>query len=581
MVLLVGPPGAGKSTFCQQTAIQGLMMERPTILVTTDYGPGDAEAALREQGLREVEPGLLSYVNAYHETVGLSASDRPDTVLADSGNLSSIGIALSRLQDRVGGKGILLIFDSLTSPYLLSGQEIVRFLRITLSRFVGEGNSVLACFDEGSGREEDLVAMMSIAEGVIKIEMREDRRLMSIVKHPTMKPTRVEVPITPPMGLDARIFDPALLKDFVLAQMSGEETASRGEVGDYVNLFWPCFARWSGMLWDPKRFPRMAYDLNRDDYPSMFRLSRTDKEVYDAIFPWRLRLMLRLMPKNLSKVKDIKKLIERRSQTLMPERVGIMEYLEEASRTDEHYIRVHENFDCWGLENMGTTMAFHLPPFIAGMCMAIEGMKGLEREWNAVETKCIGLGDPYCEFKLIPGEPDGLKDSLEKDGSVLRGIHDHMMSHLMGFLLEGKPLVERPRLGSDIHIHPVWHTMALPAQAGERFRTALRMGGAKSGKEVGKRLTEAGLMEDEAARRVIGLLRHCKVGKVSMGETIRMKESCESYWSKFWATPEIREPSCYFTTGFLNGFFSAVKDHHVKETRCIAMGDPYCEWEFR
>jgi len=40
------------------------------------------------------------------------------------------------------------------------------------------------------------------------------------------------------------------------------------------------------------------------------------------------------------------------------------------------------------------------------------------------------------------------------------------------------------------------------------------------------------------------------------------------------------KPSCFFTTGFLNGFFSAVKNQHVKETKCIAVGDPYCEWEF-
>jgi predicted hydrocarbon binding protein len=35
------------------------------------------------------------------------------------------------------------------------------------------------------------------------------------------------------------------------------------------------------------------------------------------------------------------------------------------------------------------------------------------------------------------------------------------------------------------------------------------------------------------------------------------------------------------TTGLLNGFFSAVKNQHVKETKCIAAGDPCCEWEFR
>jgi hypothetical protein len=36
-----------------------------------------------------------------------------------------------------------------------------------------------------------------------------------------------------------------------------------------------------------------------------------------------------------------------------------------------------------------------------------------------------------------------------------------------------------------------------------------------------------------------------------------------------------RKPSSYFTTGFLNGFFSAAKNQQVKETKCIVIGDPY------
>ena len=62
-------------------------------------------------------------------------------------------------------------------------------------------------------------------------------------------------------------------------------------------------------------------------------------------------------------------------------------------------------------------------------------------------------------------------------------------------------------------------------------------------------------------------------------ETIKIQENCESTIIK--VMKKLKEPSCYFTTGFLNGFFSAVKNQHVKETRCIAMGDPCCEWEFR
>jgi len=44
----------------------------------------------------------------------------------------------------------------------------------------------------------------------------------------------------------------------------------------------------------------------------------------------------------------------------------------------------------------------------------MESIKGLERDWNAIEVKCIGLGDPYCEFKLVPGEIEGFKRFSKK-----------------------------------------------------------------------------------------------------------------------------------------------------------------------
>jgi len=61
---------------------------------------------------------------------------------------------------------------------------------------------------------------------------------------------------------------------------------------------------------------------------------------------------------------------------------------------------------------------------------------------------------------------------------------------------------------------------------------AMKLGGARAGKVIGERLMEAGLKEDEAVKRVLHLLEHCKVGKVSMGETIRMVQNCESFMIK-------------------------------------------------
>jgi predicted hydrocarbon binding protein/KaiC/GvpD/RAD55 family RecA-like ATPase len=574
MILLVGPPGSGKSTFCEQTILQNLAIDKPIIYVTTEYDPSKAEASLRAKGLGRIEKGLLSFVDAYNETVGVSVSDRPDAVYADCNDLSSIDIATSKLQDRIGKKGILLVFDSLTSPYLFTGPEMIRFMRMTLSRFAARGNAVLACIDEGCGKSEDLVAMMSLSNGVIKMETEEGRRVLSVVKHPIVEPARVEVPGAkiPEKLWDMKMWEERIM-EFPLRAMAGEALANiRGELGNYVDLFWPSLAHWSCILWDPKGFPEMAYEMSKHHGESM-------KEMM-SVAPRHQRLLFQLlMPKSLSKVKDAKKMAQVLQRMLKGSGIGILEYLEDASTFDEHYFRLYESADCWGFNNVGATMAYVLPPSSAGMFKGLESWKGLERDWNAIETKCIGLGDPYCEWKVVLGTIPELKDSLKKNSQVIDLMHDRLMSRLGRFLLDGKPLVDRPS-GSDVILSAVMQVIVQPALAGERYRIVLRMAGAKAGKEIGEQLMDAGIREDEAVNRLLNFLEYCKVGKVTAGETLRMKESCESAFYKF-MTKKQEEPTCYFTTGFVNGFFSTVKNQHVKETRCISMGDPYCEWEFR
>ena len=574
LILLVGPPGSGKSYFCKRAVLQNLAMDKPVIYVTTEYEPDKVWQSLREKGLGIVEPNLLSFIDAYNETVGLPVSDRSDTVHANCANLSSMGIAISKLQERIEKKDVLLILDSLTSPYILSGPEVVRFMRLTLSRFAGEGNSVLACFDEGSSKEEDLVAMMSFSSGVIKMETEDGRRVLHVLKHPLIEPTRVEVPGA---KIPAKLWDMMLWKEkimeFPLHAMTGKALGKvRGDLGNYVNLFWVNLTHWSCILWDPKGFPEMTYEMSK-------KHGEGTKDMMEAA-PWHQRTLFRLLtPKNLSTVKDMKKMGNFYSKMLKGMGMGILEYVEDASKTNEHHFRVYESAECWGFENVGAAMAYLLPPTAAGMFKGIESWKGLEREWNAIETKCIGLGDPYCEWKVVPEEILELKDSMVKDSLVIEKMHDQLMGRLMGFLLDGKPLVDRPS-GSDVMLSFILHAMVQPAMAGERYRTVMRMAGAKAGKEVGKHLMDAGIREDEAVNRVLNFLEYCKVGKVIVDETVRMKDNCESVFYRF-MTKKREEPCCYFTTGFLNGFFSTVKNQHVKETKCIAMGDPYCEWEFR
>jgi len=504
LILLSGPPGAGKSTFCHRAVLNSLVMERPVILVTTERGPAEVIELLRESGMVEPPPGALRFVDAFGETVGATPPERPDTVAANCEDLNSISTAIAKLQGRIGRRDALLAFDSLTSPYLFNKEEIFRFVRLCLARFATEGNSVLALMDEGCGKEEDLGAMMSVADGILRMEGEERSRTLHVVKHPQVEPSRFRVPSEPkrPEGRPPTRWDPDVLAQFAQSSMKGKPV--RSEVGDFVNAFWPNLARWSCMLWDPEGFPIMLYELNRYE-------SATGRSAI-AAFPWRQRLAFKMfdylqglgvVPKSLSRVKDMKRVVNTLPfQNVDMERSGVLEYLDDMSRTDEHHFRVYESSDCVGFENIGAAIASHVPPMVAGFCEMLEKDS---REWNAIETKCLGLGDPYCEFRLVPGEIAGLKESLEKDISVVERIHERLIEYLMGFLLDGKPLVERPRLGSDVHLHAVVHGMGYLYLAGERYRRAQMMGAARSAKMIGERLVAAGLSEDAAIERVVDL----------------------------------------------------------------------------
>jgi predicted hydrocarbon binding protein/KaiC/GvpD/RAD55 family RecA-like ATPase len=569
LILLSGPPGAGKSTFCHRVVRKSMDNYKPVIFVTSEQSPTEFLETLRESGAGE--SAGLGFIDAFSETVGLTTAQRSDTVYANCADLNSLSIAITRQQERMGTKGTLLVFDSLTSPYLFSGVEVVKFMRLFLSKFAAEGNSVFALIDEGCGKEEDLVAMQSIADGILRMEIKESSRIINVVKHPKLQPTAIE--ILPAEIEDKKIWDlsarsPELVENTAMMLRGRATQALNREIGNYMNFFWANFVFWSSMLWDPEGFSEMTYEMNKKHTAAIRQTL--------SLLPWYWKLLLKFfIPKSFNNVRNMKKLI-RIGRYWEQYRCGTLEYLEDISRTGEYYFRVYESSECCGFENIGATMASFLPPLAAGAC---KGLEQVEREWNAVETKCIGLGDPYCEFKLVPGEIDELKSSLKKDASVLERIYESLIQRLTGYLLNGEPPVGRQKLGSDIHVDMAVSMTSLPAMSGDRrYQTAWRMGGVKSGRKVGERLLEAGLSGDESIKRVIDFMNYCKVGRVTMDERIKIVENCESLWSKPY-TVKWEEPQCFFTTGFLNGLFSVVKNQHVKEIKCIATGDPYCEWE--
>ena len=277
------------------------------------------------------------------------------------------------------------------------------------------------------------------------------------------------------------------------------------------------------------------------------------------------------MPKSFSEVKNMKKMNKQFFKNFEIDfRIGKLEYLENISKTDEYYFKMSENYECWGLGNVGSTLAMVRPAMLAA---SLTGFDSEGRDWNMHETKCVGLGDPFCEFKVISGGIDEIHASIRKKRETIELVNTQILDKLLDFLLQKGKLIERPTLGRFVHIHDL-QRVTRSAISIKKLQLIFRMGGAKAGKIIGEKLINSGQTKKEALNQLVKLIEYCKVGKMSINDTVKVYENCERFGSK------TKGPSCHFTTGFLNGFFSTIENRHLIESKCLAAGDPHCEWEF-
>ncbi|GAI38301.1 unnamed protein product [marine sediment metagenome] len=82
------------------------------------------------------------------------------------------------------------------------------------------------------------MAMISIANDIIRMEIKEGSRIINVVKHPKVAPTKIETPMTWSPVIYLEMFDPRVMRriwEASFAQRAGQ--ALRTECRDFVNIF--------------------------------------------------------------------------------------------------------------------------------------------------------------------------------------------------------------------------------------------------------------------------------------------------------------------------------------------------------
>ncbi len=201
-ILLVGPPGCGKTTFCQQFIYSGLKNTLPAFYITLDSSPEDVSKSM-EEFRWDLKPFMkqkkMYFLDAYSWKVGGGKENETIKVINGGLDINNITMTLADILDKINADDKRGIFDSLSTLLLYTPPELVmRFIPVLIAKAKKANSTQILILEEGVHDEKVVNTLSYMVDGVINMKMDGDRRLLQVSKMKGASCTRkwVEVAIT-------------------------------------------------------------------------------------------------------------------------------------------------------------------------------------------------------------------------------------------------------------------------------------------------------------------------------------------------------------------------------------------------
>lgn len=163
------------------------------------------------------------------------------------------------------------------------------------------------------------------------------------------------------------------------------------------------------------------------------------------------------------------------------------------------------------------------------------------------------------------------------------------------FLKDKTPSLLRKEEGDKADIRAARLIIFSLLWASVGYQSVLRFGGLKTGKEIGSEIEERRL--DTTLNKLKKILESLNWGKIEIKVNPEAKTATLTITDSLTAagTPKVNQRLCFFEEGFIEGFLEGViyknrflylgipgqniKEVEVKETKCIGLGNDYCEFK--
>jgi len=177
-ILLVGPPGCGKTTLAHQFMKQGLNEKQPGMYTTLDMSPDEVIKEIN--GLNgKVDKKMIKFIDAYSWRVGKGGGDFSISNLA---NVNELNIMVTKIIDQLKDSKIKRsIFDSVSTLLLYADSAlVVRMIPVIIAKMKQANFTQIWIMEEGVHDPRTVTTMSYFADGAIEFKIEGDQRLVRV-----------------------------------------------------------------------------------------------------------------------------------------------------------------------------------------------------------------------------------------------------------------------------------------------------------------------------------------------------------------------------------------------------------------